>query len=65
MTKRLNPDDLTELPEPLEIEAALEALDFKIPEQAEEGHNLLWKVGFLGALATWEQAQQADGPPGA
>lgn len=58
MTKRLNPDDLTELPEPSEVLAALEDLDFKIPEQAEEGHNLLWKVNFLGALATWNEARR-------
>ena len=60
MTKRLNPDDLTELPEPSEIDAALEELDFSIPEQAERGHNLLWKVGFLGALAEWNRVHHKE-----
>jgi len=52
---KLNPDDLTELPEPSKVLATLEMLNFSDLKQAEEGHNLLWKVGFLGALAEWNR----------
>jgi antitoxin (DNA-binding transcriptional repressor) of toxin-antitoxin stability system len=39
---------------PQRIRAALEALDFSRPEQAQLGEELLWVVNYLGALRAYQ-----------
>ena len=58
---KLNPKDLTKLPAPEVIQAALEELNFSDPEQAAEGHELLQVAGLLGALETYNKLKGQKG----
>ena len=52
--------DAADLLHPQKVRAALEALDFSRPAQAEIGCELLWVINYVGALRVYQATLEEE-----